>query len=127
MSKLRAKNSERIIIAQININGIERKFQSLVSMIKDKVDIIMISETKVDDAFPYSQFEIAGYSSPFRLDRNSYGGGIMLFFPDYLQCRKLDLLRLPNVYRNESKKKYISHRGMLQSQKGENILLLKSY
>ena len=55
----------------------------------------MISETKVDDSFPHSQFEIAGYSSPFRLDRDSYGGGIMLFFSDYLPCRELDLLRLP--------------------------------
>ena len=57
-----------------------------------KVDIIMISETKVDDSFPHSQFEIAGYSSPFRLHINSYGGGIMLFFPDYLSCRKLKTL-----------------------------------
>ena len=81
LSELKAKNAERLIIAQININAVENKFQSLVSLIKDNVDIIMISETKIDDSFPLSQFKIDGFSSPFRLDRNSHGGGIMIFFP----------------------------------------------
>ena len=80
LSELKAKNSERLVIAQININAMERKFQSLVSLIKDKVDIIMISETKLDGFVPTSQFEIEGFSSPYRLDRDSHGGGIMIFF-----------------------------------------------
>ena len=48
------------------------------------VDIIMISETKVDDSYPINKFQIEGYSSPFRLDRDSHGGGIMIYFLDYL-------------------------------------------
>ena len=44
-----------------------------------KLDILLISETKVDPSFPSSQFAIDGFSYPFRLDRNSSGGGIMLF------------------------------------------------
>ena len=95
LNELKAKNSERLIIAQININALEHKFESLVSLIKDKVDIIMISETKVDESFPLSQFKIEGYSSPFRLDRNSHGGGIMIFFPDYLPCKKIEEFSLP--------------------------------
>ena len=95
LSELKAKNSERLVIAQININAVERKFQSLVSLIKDKVDIIMISETKLDGSFPTSQFEIEGFSSPYRLDRDSYGGGIMIFFPDYLPCRRIESYKLP--------------------------------
>ena len=39
----------------------------------------MISESKLDDSFPDSQFLIAGFSKPFLLDRNRNGGGIMLF------------------------------------------------
>ena len=72
LTELRANNSERLIIAQININGIDHNFHSLVSIITNKVDIIMISETKVDDSYPISQFQIEGYSSPFRLDRDSH-------------------------------------------------------
>ena len=96
LSELRANNSERLIIAQININGIDHKFQSLVSIIKNKVDIIMISETKVDDSYPISQFQIEGYSSPFRLDRDSHGGGKMIYFPDYLPCKRIESFLLPN-------------------------------
>ena len=37
-----------------------------------------MSETKLDDSFPECQFKIPGYSSPFRLDRDQNGGGIMV-------------------------------------------------
>ena len=35
----------------------------------------MISETKIDEPFPISQFLIEGFSSPNHLDRNEHGGG----------------------------------------------------
>ena len=43
-----------------------------------KLDILLISEIKVDPSFPWSQFATDGFSSPFRLDRNSSGSCIML-------------------------------------------------
>ena len=39
----------------------------------------MVSETKLDESFPQGQFKISGFSKLFRHDRNSKGGGIMLF------------------------------------------------
>ena len=36
----------------------------------------MVSETKIDDTFPESQFLIEGFSTPYRLDRTAKGGGI---------------------------------------------------
>ena len=39
----------------------------------------MTLETKVDDSFPDGQFFLDGFGTPFRLDRNRNGGGIMLF------------------------------------------------
>ena len=39
----------------------------------------MISETKVDNSVPDGQFFLDGFGTPFRLDRNRNGGGIMLF------------------------------------------------
>ena len=41
-------------------------------------DVLMISETKIDDSFPIGVFVIDGYSTSYRLDRNSNGGGIVL-------------------------------------------------
>ena len=43
------------------------------------VDVLVISETKLDDSFPAGQFKIPGFASPFRLDRNQNGGGIIVF------------------------------------------------
>ena len=39
----------------------------------------MVSETKLDDTLPASQFLMQGYSIPFRKDRASKGGGILLY------------------------------------------------
>ena len=39
----------------------------------------MISETKVDDTFPDGQFYLDAFGTPFRLDQNKNGWGIMLF------------------------------------------------
>ena len=51
----------------------------LQEIVQGKLDILLVSETKVDPSFPSSQFAIKGFSVPFQLDRNSSGGGIMLF------------------------------------------------
>ena len=39
----------------------------------------MVSETKIDDSFPVGNFVIDGFSTPYQLDRDSNGGGIMLY------------------------------------------------
>ena len=44
----------------------------------------MISETKLVSSFPNGQFQIHGYSEPYRLDRNGNGGGILVFIPTNL-------------------------------------------
>ena len=47
-------------------------------MARDKVYLLMISEIKLDYSFPNSQFYMKSYSKPYRLDKNSKGGGIIL-------------------------------------------------
>ena len=43
----------------------------------------MITETKLDDSFPTRIFNIEGYYT-FKLDRNEYGGDILLYVRDEL-------------------------------------------
>ena len=43
------------------------------------MDISMTSKTKVDDTFPDGQFFLDGFGTPFPVDRNRNGGGIILF------------------------------------------------
>ena len=51
-------------LLQININSIRIKFGMLTSMIKDNIDILMVSETKLDSSFTNAQFVIEGYTAP---------------------------------------------------------------
>ena len=79
LKALRLKNVNKLILAHLNINSLRNKFQFLISLIKDNIDVLMISETKLDGSFPTSQFMINGFSAPFRLDRNYKSGGIILY------------------------------------------------
>ena len=48
-------------------------------MVRDKVALLMISETKLNSLFPNAQFYTKSYSKPYSLDRNSKEGGIILY------------------------------------------------
>ena len=90
LDRVRLNNADRLIIGHLNINSLRNKFEMLRETVQDKLDILLISETKGDPSFPSSQFAIEeGFSSPFRLDRNSSGGGIMLFVREELPSKPL--------------------------------------
>ena len=78
LRQIRQKSSNRLIFAQLNINAIKNKFDSLVELIKENVDILLISETKIDSSFPTAQFLINGFTT-YRRDRNRNGGGMLLY------------------------------------------------
>ena len=86
---LKKKNMERPVIAHLNINSISSKFEPLMSIIKDNVDFLLITESKLDDTFPVGQFQIEGFTRPIRLDRTRSGGGIIIFVRDDLTCNEL--------------------------------------
>ena len=77
LKSIRIKNLNKIIIGHLNINSLRNKFDFLVTQVKGSIDILMISETKLDESFPIGQFLMDGYRDPFRLDRNENGGGIL--------------------------------------------------
>ena len=56
-------------------------------LLTDYIDISM-SESKLDGTFPSSQFQIYGFRTLYRLDRNDRGGGI-LFVKENLMTRLL--------------------------------------
>ena len=60
------------------MNSLRYKSDSIVGILRSNVDILLISETKNDSSFPTAQFKIEGYTT-YRLDRNSNGGGILLY------------------------------------------------
>ena len=76
---IRLKNFNNIIIAYLNINSFVSKYDALKTIIPNNVDIMVVGETKLDDSYATSQFNIAGYSYPFRLNRDKHGGGLLIY------------------------------------------------
>ena len=51
----------------------------------------MVSETKIDDSFPIGNFLIHGFNPPYRLDRDSKGGRIMLYIREDIPSNLMSL------------------------------------
>ena len=79
----------RLIFDQINLNSIRNKFELFFSLVSNNIDVLLISETKIGNTFPVSQFCVPGYSVAFRVDRTRNGGDIMLYVKEHIHCRML--------------------------------------
>ena len=110
---LRVKNVNRLIIGNLNINSISNKFDQLKLFARGKVDILIVTETKLDSTFPTSQFVTDGYSEPYRFDRNRNGGGVLIYIREDIPSKLLADHKLPHdiegifVELNLRKKKWL--------------------
>ena len=95
MKDIRQNNINRPILGQLNINSIRNKFSFLASQIGNNLDVLLISETKLDDTFPTAQFLLDGFKKPYRLDRCSKGGSLFLFVRDDISPRLLTEYKTP--------------------------------
>ena len=82
LNNVREKNVNRPIMGQSNINSIRNKFHFLKSEASKHLDILLVSETKIDGLFPSAQFLLGGFSRSYRLDRCANGKGILLHVRD---------------------------------------------
>ena len=88
--RLSCKNN--LIIADLYINSIRNKFDLLKELVSDSIDILALSETKLDGSFPSSQFHIEGYMPPIRADRNRNEGGLLIFTNEGVPVKEVPLL-----------------------------------
>ena len=80
LRELRKGNSKKPIMCHLNINSLRYKFNDLKPILTDKLcDILIISETKLDDSFNDNLFVINGYKFE-RKDRNAKGGGLFVYY-----------------------------------------------
>ena len=96
LCELRQKNPNRLLIGNLNINSICSKFDKRKCLLKGKVNILTITESKLDSSFTANQFLIDGYSKPFRFDRNRNVVGVLLYVKEDIACRELKSDKLPN-------------------------------
>ena len=69
LNKIRISNANRIIIGLLNINSLRNKLDALKTIISGKIDILVITESKLDDTFPEK--------------------GVLIFVREDLPCRVL--------------------------------------
>ena len=87
-----------MIIAHLNINFLYNKFEGLKNLIHGKVDLLILSETKINDSFTTNQFLIEGFSPPpppFRKDRDAHGGGLVIYVREDIPSNLLKPQTLP--------------------------------
>ena len=90
LKNIRVSNVNRLIFGQLNINSIRNKFDALKYIVSGNLDILVITESKLDDSFPVGQFSMQGYAPPFRLDRKTNGGGgVLIYVRNDIACREL--------------------------------------
>ena len=95
LENLRRDNLNKITFAHLNVNSIKNKFDQLADLIKGKIDVLMLSESKIGDSFLDRQFFLDGYSTSYRLDRNRSGGGIMSFVRNDIPSKMISIEKLP--------------------------------
>ena len=66
LKDIKLKNINRVIIPQLNINSLQNKFDLLKETVTGYVNILLITESKFDNSFQTSQFQINGFISPYR-------------------------------------------------------------
>ena len=59
-------------------------------------EILMITEIKLDDSFPASQFLVQGFCTPFRLDWYKTDGGILLYIRSNITSTELNKYIITN-------------------------------
>ena len=109
--KIKVQFPGKLIIAHLNINSLTNKFESLSFMVENNVDMLLISETKLDDSFPSGQFKICGYGMPYQNDANSMSIGLLVYIRDDIRDGNfwkmileiiLKICRLKLIYEKES-------------------------
>ena len=90
LQEMKSKCPDKLTMGHLNANSIPNKFDALSLIVKNNVNILMISETKLDYSFATAHFLLHGFSAPYRLDRNLKSGGILLYIREDIPSRFLN-------------------------------------
>ena len=96
LKKTRIENINNVIIGNLNINFLPKKFDDLKALVTGMLNTLIITERKLENTFPVSQIHIDEYSKPYRLDRNRNGGGIVIYVREDIPNRMLTKHNFPD-------------------------------
>ena len=76
-------------IPDLIFNAFAGKFDQFKLIIQNKLDDIVITETKLNDSYPNSQIFIESFRKPYRMDRNKFGGSLLIYIREDIQSKQL--------------------------------------
>ena len=85
-----------MIVGYLNINSVRNKLDALREIVSQNLEILMIAETKIDASFPTGQFAKERFATPFRLDRNANGGGLLVYVRSDIPAHRLNSFNFSN-------------------------------
>ena len=97
-------NTDDFSIVHYNLNSIltEGRLEELVENVKVvKPDVLVVTESKLDETIDSKQLKIDGFHEPIRKDRNRRGGGCLIYISDdltYKQQIKLESAHFEHIW-----------------------------
>ena len=85
----------KVIIGNTNTNSLPAKFAQVKKVILKNADILVITETRLDDTFPLGLFYVEGFTMYYRFDRNRNGRGVILYVRKDIPSKILEKHKLP--------------------------------
>ena len=112
LKEMKIRSPDKLFLGHININSTKNQFDSLVYMLDKNGDICLISETKLNDPFPSTQFKIETFTTPYWYDRNDKGGDLLSYIREnisssLLQCKSQGNIESLSVEINLRKMKVV--------------------
>ncbi|CAC5363658.1 unnamed protein product [Mytilus coruscus] len=84
-------SEKTLSIFHCNIRSLRNKLNYIADIIED-YDVVFFTETHLDSNITDDDISIMGFQVPVRKDRNSHGGGIIMYFKNYVHItRRQDL------------------------------------
>ncbi|VDI64431.1 Hypothetical predicted protein [Mytilus galloprovincialis] len=84
-------SEKTLSIFHCNIRSLRNKLNYIADIIED-YDVVFFTETHLDSNITDYDISIMGFETPVRKDRNSHGGGIIMYFKNYVHIiRRQDL------------------------------------
>ena len=80
-----------LILFQIN------DIEDIRIAIADFVDILVITDSKLDQSFPEPQFFVNRFLKPFRKDRNRHGRRLLMYIKEEISQKELSLNLPSNI------------------------------
>ena len=101
MKSIHRENTNKLVFAHININSLRNKFELIVDQVKGNIDVLVISEIKIEDSFSLGNFLISGSSKPYRLERDWLDGGILLYVREDILSNLLEVETKINLHNDK--------------------------